>query len=176
MGIISKSYQKLKQWLILPKQQVLVLVLGSFMAFNVGTSGADVMIDQGAHYDYLYTDGGNDVAIYVPALNRNKYDYFDGGEGLDILWLRMHPKETTDPTFQADLIRYNYYVFHNVSMKSRTHTGKAFYFKSFHLQTRNIEGIIVEKVDDDRLLKYYKATPEQLPLPRNRIDPYDTLA
>ena len=123
-----------------------MIVVGFFGGFLMGTDGHDVLIDGGSKYEYLFASRGNDVTIYIPAMNRYHYDYYDGGKGIDTLWIRIPKQAKVDPVLRADLIRFHYFILKNSRINSPSTKGPLFSFKSFRLQVRNFEHIIVQRV------------------------------
>lgn len=133
------------------------IIFGIYASFIVGTEGVDVLSDAGLTRDYVYANQGNDVVIYTPALNKNTWDHYDGGQGIDTFWLRMTANEFYHPMFQADLIRFHYFVFNHVRVSHGSDQGPLFKFSSFNLTVRNFEKIIIEKVSAH---KQYKGISE----------------
>jgi len=131
-----------------------------FSGFVVGGPNDDVLSDAGKLRDFVYAESGNDVLVYTPSFNVNNTDLYDGGVGLDTLWLRLSQREFERPALRADLIRWYYHIFNYANVASASRQGVAFTFKSFNLTVRNIENILVDPINS-RDITVKMALPKQ---------------
>ena len=143
------------------------MLLSMYASFVVGGSGGDVLTDAGLKRDYVYAKEGNDVVVYTPSLNHGKFDEYDGGAGIDTLWLRMSKTEFNESVFQSDMIRLYYFIMKNGKISSDSQSAPLFHFRAFNLQVRNIENVIVERI------KFRQASPN-MPLPTGTIPVLDS--
>ncbi len=139
-----------------------IMFTALFSVFVVGTSDADVLSDAGSKIDYVYGNTGDDVVVYTPSLNHAQQDHYDGGTGMDTLWLRMKKSEFHNPIFQADLILYFTFLIFHANPSDNTGVGKRFQFTAFDLSVRNLENLVVEELGE--------ATPPAQPVPAGRMD------
>jgi len=124
-----------------------MLLIAVFATFIVGTKGDDVLTDAGTKRDYLYADDGNDVVVYTPSLNQAHWDHYDGGRGLDTIWFRMSKSEYEHPMFMSDMIRFHLFVIQSGNLHFTSDKGPIFEFSSFHLKLRNVENVIIERIN-----------------------------
>lgn len=125
----------------------MAFLVSGFGQFVVGTEKNDILSDAGHKRDFVYAEKGNDVIVYTPSFNHQKEDYYDGGRGIDTLWLRMSRSEYDHPDFQTDLLLFHYHLMRHTNVRSDSDKGIAFRFKRFYLQVRNMENIVVEKMN-----------------------------
>lgn len=118
---------------------------------------------------YLFSTKNNDIAIYVPSAYKNKYQYYDAGKGHDTIWIKTTLGDFYDPLFQADLIRFYYYLLLYTDQTSKSGTGPSFHFQKFNLRIRNFESLVIEQIEDKK--KGINETIENL---QNIIPLYDT--
>lgn len=149
----QEEWRHCRQKFIAYLQQLLkggVFLLAGFTTVTMGSSGSDVLMDAGLAQDYIYAREGDDVLIYTPMMNQQKSDFYDGGKGRDVLWLRMNRTEHQDARFQADLVRFFYFVRMQANAEQGSDEGEVFRFYAFNLQVRNVEFIIVERLDEGK--------------------------
>lgn len=134
-----------------------MIMLVIFATFTLGSGEDDVFADTGPTSEYAFADKGDDVMIYTPSINRtNNRDYYDGGKGVDILWMRMTPKEFQHSAFQADLIRFHYHILNNTHPNLASGYGPSFHFASLNLRVRNFEHIIVQNIASQQVVEVDK--------------------
>lgn len=138
MFSISSCREYIKQHYILP-----IAMAG----FVVGTPNDDVLSDAGKLRDFVYAESGNDVLVYTPSINLGKQDSYDGGIGVDTLWLRMSAREFDRAEVRADLVRFYYHILNNADVASPSKSGLEFKFDSFGLTVSNIENVILEPIN-----------------------------
>ena len=119
---------------------------------------------------YLFSTQNNDIAIYVPKAYTNRYQYYDAGKGHDTIWIKMTLKDFYDPVFQADLIRFYYFLLLYTNQTSIADTGPSFHFKKFNLRVRNFESLVIEEIDDTTTQTSEKPLENILPIYDTRID------
>lgn len=125
----------------------MAMMVGGFGQYVVGTDMNDILSDAGHKRDFVYAEKGNDVIVYTPSFNQSKEDYYDGGAGIDTLWIRMTRSEFYDPRFQADLLAFYYHLMTHTNIQSGSDHGQSYSFTSFKLRVRNMENIVVEKMN-----------------------------
>ena len=113
----------------------------------LGTPDGDIVRDERQSSDLVYTIQGNDLAVYTPSENIKQKDIFDGGEGFDILRLRLGQNEYDSTEFQTDLVRSQYFMLNNMNPFSAGGDGPAFKFKAFDLEMRNFEVLDIEVIN-----------------------------
>lgn len=129
------------------KASAFMMLVGLYGNFVMGTDGNDVLSDSSSPIDFVYGQKGNDVLVYTPSLNSQHSDHYDGGVGIDTLWLRMSTAEFYNPMFQADLILYHHFLMNNSSTASGDDKGPIFTFSTFNLKAVNMENIVIEKAN-----------------------------
>ena len=129
---------------------VLVGILGIIFFTGTAADKASKITELISSNDFLRSDEGNDVAVYTPSSKSAKWDYFDGGLGIDTLWLRLTKKEAKVPKMQTDIIRFYYFLMHNSQPLNLSGNGPEFSFSAFELNLRNFENIIIELIPDKK--------------------------
>lgn len=129
---------KFKQHIFLPT---------AFAGFIVGGPMDDVLSDVGKLRDYVYAEAGNDVLVYTPSLNHGKFDHYDGGVGVDTLWLRLSQREFDRADVRADLIGFYFHIYNYANIASKSREGPSYTFNSFNLTVSNVESIILEPIN-----------------------------
>jgi len=155
---ISKLIHKLNKKL---QHLSFSFAIAAVAQFNMGTVGNDILSDMGHTRDMVYGNAGNDVIVYTPSWNKDKFDHFDGGEGIDVVWLRMTAAEFDNAEFRTDLIRFYLYLLQNTNVKRGNDQGPSFTFHSFNLKVNNVENIVVERLNT-RIKANLLAEPEHL--------------
>ena len=112
----------------------------------VGGRGDD-LLDGGAGSDKVYGGKGDDIAIYAVAENVSanafgKGDFYDGGEGKDVLRLILTPEELANDAILADIGAYQKFLADNPGGCGRN--GEIFKFESLNLAVRNFEVLEIE--------------------------------
>lgn len=139
-----KNYKWLK-YLEIPARGCLLtgLVVAGIM---MGTALHDVMHDDPLKDAFIYTEEGNDLVVFTPSLYGKHNKYYDAGQGIDSLWIRIKASEYERPDFRSDLIRFHYFILNKVNPNTRTGSGPEFRFHSIGLTVRNVENIILERI------------------------------
>ena len=115
--------------------------------FVIGTPSDDILSDAGKFRDFIYAESGNDVLVYTPSINQDSTDVYDGGVGMDTLWLRLSEREYERADVRSDLIGFFYHILNNADVSSPSKEGAQFHFQAFGLQVSNIENVMIEQVN-----------------------------
>jgi hypothetical protein len=137
--MISHIVSQFKQATLLP------LMFSGFVV--VGTPAGDILSDTGKTQEAVHAQAGNDVLVYTPSSNAGHRDQYDGGAGVDVLWLRVSPREFAQVGFRADLIRFYYHIFNTGDVHRETGQGLQFHFDSMGLSVQNIEQVHIESTN-----------------------------
>jgi Ca2+-binding RTX toxin-like protein len=112
-----------------------------------GGSGND-LLDGGAGSDKVFGGKGNDVAVFTLAENANLDacahavpDFYDGGDGRDILRLILTPEELAREDVRNDIQEFQDFLDANAGKCGGT--GEVFVFESLNLVVRNFEELEV---------------------------------
>ena len=111
--------------------------------FLFGGKGND-FLDGGAGSDYLFGDKGNDTFNFTLSENSGAKDYYDGGKGRDTLQLTLTSAELKLESVQKDIADFEAFL----ARKGNSHSddGKVFQFKSFDLDVKNFEKLVIVEV------------------------------
>ena len=117
-----------------------------------GTSRNDVL-DGGAGNDQLNAGSGNDTLIYTMAQNAGARDRYNGGSDTDTLRINFTAAEWAKAAVKADVAGYLAVLARAASGKGDDHgkegkegkegTNDWFTFKSFGLEVRNVEKLLI---------------------------------
>jgi len=108
-----------------------------------GGDGAD-WIDGGSGGDQVYAGAGDDILDFALADDTGSRDLYDGGQGVDVLRLRLTDAQMTDSVLQAEISALAGLA--GRSLDPASDAGVLFSFARLPLDVRNIEQIEVNGV------------------------------
>lgn len=108
-----------------------------------GGDGAD-WIDGGSGGDQVYAGAGNDILDFALANDTGSRDLYDGGQGIDVLRLRLTDAQMADGVLQAEISALAGLA--GRSLDPASDAGVLFSFARLPLDVRNIEQIEVNGV------------------------------
>ena len=154
-------------------KKLAILALLLILAVYINTSRQTTEAHKAySENNYLFSTKNNDIAIYVPSAYKDKYQYYDAGKGHDTIWLKISLKDFYSPLFQADLIRFYYYLLLYTDQSSIAGTGPSFHFQKFNLRIRNFESLVIEQIEAkfNDITESSDALKDSIPLYDTRID------
>lgn len=116
---------------------------------------------------YISSYQGNYIMIYTPSLGKPRVKYFDGGPGINTVWLRLTDAEINDPQMEADLLRFCYFIINYSNLLHQSNLDPEFTFQSFPLSIRNFENLIVERISDSKPVTPIPVNSVNYPFIRN---------